>query len=172
VLLVVWRWAGWPGFKWAVAACCAVGFAAILIGDFPRPTPAPAAHVLQARGHVTTIDHMEHLLSGSRTRGFDAAQPIDVVGVEFVPAGRSEPVVAIDLIDAGSVATLAPKAEVAVDYEAASPRTAHLHDATRTFPARNLRGIVIESALALGVLVAFVALANWLGNLWNRLLKR
>ncbi|HXA48754.1 MAG TPA: hypothetical protein VNV86_00550 [Candidatus Acidoferrum sp.] len=172
VLLTVWRWAGWPGFKWAVAVCCAVAIAALLFGDFPRPTPAPVANVLQARGHVTAIDHIDRLLAGNRTRGFDAAQSIEVVGVEFVPAGRSDSVLAVDLIDAGSLAALAPKAEVAVDYEAASPRTAHLRGATRTFPARNLRGMAIDSALALGILVGFLALATWLGKLWNRLVKR
>jgi hypothetical protein len=172
VLLIVWRWARWPGFKWAVAACCLAAFSALLFGDFPRPTPAPAANVLLAKGHVTTIHHIERLLAGSRTRGFDAAQPVDVVGVEFVPDGRSEPVLAIDLIDADSLATVAPKAEVAVDYEAASPRTAHVRGATRTFAARNLRGMAIDSALALGVMVAFLALATWFGKLWNRLLKR
>jgi hypothetical protein len=172
LLLIVWRWAGWPGFPWAVAVCCLAAFAALLFGDYPRPTLAPMADVLQVKGHVTAIDHIDRLLAGSRTRGFDAAQSIDVVGVEFVPAGRSDSVLAIDLIDAGSLATVAPNAEVAVDYEAASPRTAHLHGASRTFAARNLRGVAVDSAAAVAVVVALLALASWFGGLWNRLLKR
>ena len=55
-----------------------------------------------------------------------ADQPVDVVSVEFVPEGRTEPVMAVDLIDRGSVSGLKEKAGVNVDYEAASPRIAYL----------------------------------------------
>jgi hypothetical protein len=172
LLLIVWRWAQWPGFGWAVAACGLVAFAALMFGDFPRPTPAPTADVRQARGRVTEAGRIDRLLEGERTRGFDAAQPIEVVGIEFVPAGRSEPVLAVDLIDAGSLAQLTPNAEVAIDYEAASPRTAHLRGATRDFAGRNFRGMAIDSAVVVGVIVALLALAKWLDGMWKRLLKR
>ena len=172
VLLFVWRLAGWPFFGWAVAVCCVAAFAALLLNDFPRATPAPVADVRQATGRVTGVSQIDRIFEGRRSRGMDTEQPIQVVGVEFVPAGRTEPVLAVDLIDSGSVPGLKTNAELAIDYEAASPRTAHIRSATRSFPARNLRGIAIESALGLGIIVGFLAIANWIGRALNRLLLR
>jgi hypothetical protein len=170
LLLIIWRVAGWPRFGWAVAVCCMVGFAAVMIDDFPTTTPAPANDVRQATAHVATIDLVDRLFNGTRSRGFDAAQPIQYVAVEFVPAGRTETVMAIDAIDAGSMPAIKPDAQVAVDYEAATPRTAHIRAATRTFPARNLRGIGFEIAACIAVVVGILLFANWLGGAWKRLL--
>ncbi len=172
LLLVVWRFARWPFFGWAVAVCCVIAFAVLLAGQFPRPTPAPAGDVRQATGRVTGISVIDHIFEGSRTRGILADEPIQIVGVEFVPAGRTEPVLAVDLVDAGSIPALKTDALLAIDYEAASPRTAHIHAATRTFAARNLRGMALEGLLGLAVIVALLALANWIGRAWTRLLVR
>jgi hypothetical protein len=102
----------------------------------------------------------------------DAAQPIEVVGIEFVPEGRAESVLAVDLIDSGSIAGLKVNAPVDVEYEGASPRTAYLRWATRTFLSRNLRGIVVDGALYLGVLVGCLMGAHFVGRAWTRMLAR
>jgi len=172
LLLLVWRLAGWPRFGWAVAVCAFVGLAVLMISEFPRPTPAPAGEVRQATGQVTNIGLIENLYSGNRSRGFIADQPIQVVSVEFVPAGRNDPVMAIDAIDAGSLPDLKHRQQVVVDYQADEPRTAYIHGATRDFPSRNLRGIAFEIAASLAVLILGVLLLGWLGRGWKRLVAR
>jgi hypothetical protein len=172
LLLVVWRLAGWPRFGWAVGVCALVGLTVLLISEFPRPTPAPVEDVRQATGRVTNIRLIDNLYSGNRTRGFIADQPIQIVSVEFVPAGRTDPVMAIDAIDAGSIPSLQERAQVTVDYEAAHPRTAYLRAATRAFPSRNLRGIGFEIVASLAVLIIGLLLLSWLGRAWKRLVAR
>jgi hypothetical protein len=172
ILLWTWRRAHMPGFGWAVGACVVVGIAALFFYDFPRPTPAPAVEVRSASGKVKSIDRINRLFAGSRSRGMDAAQPIEVVGIEFVPEGRTESVLAVDLIDSGSIAGLKVNAPVDVEYEGASPRTAYLRSGTRTFLSRNLWGMVVDSALYLGVLVGCLMGAHFVGRAWTRMLAR
>src|SRR5262245_15637573 len=129
----------------------------------------PNTNVRLASGRVVYLATIERMFSGKRSRGVVADQPVEVVGIEFVPAGRTEPVVAADLIDAGTVPGLKRDAVLAVDYEAASPRTAHLRAATRDFPSRNLRGMLTGAILAVAILAGFLAIARWLGRAWKRL---
>ena len=139
ILLIIWRRAQWAGFWWALGICCAVGFAALLIQDFPTPTPPPATDIRQGSGRIASIGRIDRLINGNRSRGFDANQPVDVVAVEFVPAGRTEPVVAVDLVDSGSIPGLKQDSVVAIQYEAQSPRTAYIQTATRRFVSRTSR---------------------------------
>jgi len=84
--------------------------------------------------------------------------PYQVVQLRFVPAGAADSVIAVDEVDAGSVPSLAPGAEVRVRYQSAAPREAMLVDGTRTFrqrnrfhflfPALGLSGISVAMGLA------------------------
>ena len=159
VLLLLWRIAHVPGFTWAVAACILSGVIALIIADFPRPMPAPAAQVRRATGQVKSIQRITRLFDGRRSRGIDAEQPIQVVGVEFVPEGRTEAVLAVDLIDAKSVPGLHEKGSVGLTYESASPRTAYVDGATRNFVSRNIRGMGMQGVAV--VLVGVVFFAVW-----------
>src|SRR5713226_10677824 len=78
ILLFIWRRAGWVGFWWAVGLCVVVALGALLNYDFPRPTPRPVRDLHQGSGRVASIERIDRLFNGTRTRGFDAAQPIDV----------------------------------------------------------------------------------------------
>jgi hypothetical protein len=163
-LLVLWRWLRWPGFAWAVGAGLVVFLALILNSEFPRPTRGPHDAVRRASGRVTSVGHIDYLFSGPKTRGIDAAQPIDVVGVEFVPAGRSDAVLAIDLLDRGSIAGLAEGSPMTVEYEEAAPRTARVQGGTRRFAEKNFNGAILGFAAGAGVLVGSVLLMTWIGN--------
>ena len=89
-----------------------------------------------------------------------ADQPIDVVGVEFIPEGRTEPVVAVDLIDRGSVPGLKEGSTAPIRYESESPRTAYLDGATRTFPSRNIPRSHCARRTVVGVLLGVLAVGN------------
>jgi hypothetical protein len=169
ILLVLWRVARWPGFVWAFGIVFFSVATSLFLLDFPRPTPRPAVNVRQASGTVKSIDQIDRLFSGAHTKGLDADQPVAVVGVEFVPAGRTEAVLAVDLIDAGSIPGLKEKSAVGIDYEAGHPRTAYLQNASRHFVSRNIAGIVIQGVACLMVLIVFYAVVYFFHRAFNRL---
>jgi hypothetical protein len=163
LILWLWRLSRLPGWAWATGAVVAFAIGWSFFSDFPHPTPPPRVQVQQATGRVKTIDQITHLFRTNRDRGIDTNQPIDVVGVEFIPARQTESVLAVDLIDSGSHPGLAPGATVALNYEASNPRIAHLQKGTRTFLQSNFLG-TIEYALIYLVLVAifwFAIPAAW-----------
>jgi hypothetical protein len=170
LLLVLWRLSRLPGFPWAVAACVLGVVALLLASEFPRPGAAPAAEVRRGAGQVKSVGRIYRLFSGSRTRGEIASQPVSVVGVEFLPEGRLEPVLAVDLIDEGSL-PLHPGAAVSLEYELRAPRTAYLLGATRAFPRRNLNGLALVGGFYVALLLGVVFGAHYLGRAWKRLLK-
>jgi len=172
MMLLVLRLTRSPLFKWALGVSIASGIGLMLFYDFPRPTPAPRIAVRRASGRVKSIHDITKLLNGSKSRGFIASQPVDVVGVEFVPEGRRDAVVAVDLIDTGSVPGLVEGSTVGVQYEANQPRVAYIERARRDFAARNLTGIAEECILSLGVLAALYFGAQWIGKAFTRMVAK
>jgi hypothetical protein len=172
IVLVAWRRLRLPGFYVAVAAGVVVLLAGILYSEFPRPTPEPRIGVRTATGRVAAVRRINRLFGGSRTRGMDAAQPIDVVSVEFTSAPGAEPVLAVDLLDAMPDDTWKVGAPAVVQYEAASPRTARLEAGTRRFAEINLQGAISAGALGLGVFLAIVALLALAGRVMKVSLRR
>lgn len=171
LVLILWRWMRVPYFPWAVGACVLSALAVSFIAGFPTPMPPPQHAVQTASGIVKRLDRWEWIFRDNHSRGFQADQPIQIVGVQFVPDGKVEPVVAVDLIDDGSLPGLKEQASVTVDYEAASPRVAYLRGATRDFARRNLRGMIVESLAALVTVVALIAFAKLLGAGYRKLVR-
>lgn len=172
MLLWVWRRLRLPGSGWAMGAAIAGGIIALLFYDFPRPTPAPAGELRVASGMVKSLQRIDMLMSARRSRGVEAHQPVDVVGVEFVPQGFSDAVMAVDLVDRGSIRGLAEGATVDVEYEAAEPRSAWLRSATRTFPRRNLIGLGEDAMLYIGLLFACLLAWLFIGKAFTRRVSR
>jgi hypothetical protein len=170
LLLILWRLSRLPGFPWAALACVLGVVALLLISEFPLPAAAPATAVRRGAGQVKSVARIYRLFSGSRSRGEIASQPVSVVGVEFVPEGRLEPVLAVDLIDEGSLA-LKQGATLSVEYELTAPRTAYLVGATRNFPRRNLSGLVLVCSFYVALLLGVAFGAHYLGGAGKRLLK-
>jgi hypothetical protein len=102
----------------------------------------------------------------------EADQPVSVVGVEFVPDGSADTVLAVDLIDEGSRPGLKQDSPIGIEYESRSPRTAYIQGATRTFVGRNIRGIAGDAVLCLLVIAGMFAASQFLGRAYNRLLTR
>jgi hypothetical protein len=161
---------GW--FAWAAGIAVVGGLAFMLLQDFPRPTPPPVVEVRHGNGHVTSLGLIDKLFEGAHERGIVADQPVDVVAIEFVPEGRTDPVVAVDLIDHGSVPGLQERSTVTFEYEDRSPRTAYIDHATRTFPKRNFSGIVLWGVLSLAALIGLIAVWQWISKAFNRLIAR
>jgi hypothetical protein len=168
-LLVTWRITRWKPLAWAGGIGIAAAIGLLLLQGFPRPMPAPTVSVRRGVGQVASIQRIDKLFNGSRSRGVIAEQPVDVLAVQFVPDGRTEPVVAVDLIDRGSLPGLKEGSAVPVRYEAASPRTAWVEGATRTFPQRNLHGAVTDMVVYLGLMAAVLLLVNRIGQKFKRL---
>lgn len=171
-LLWVWRRSKLPGFAWVMGVCIVCGIVVMMFYDFPRSTPSPTRDVRVGSGRVKSIRRVDMLLSTSDSRGTEAHQPLDIVGVEFVPQGFRDSVLAVDLVDRGSIPGLAEGASVEVDYEAVRPRTAWLRGGTRTFPRRNLIGLGQDALLWTGVLIALALLWHFLGKGFKRVLSR
>jgi hypothetical protein len=172
VLLVLWRITRSSVLGWATVIGVAAGVGLLLLQGFPRPTVAPAVEVRHGSGRVTNVGRIEKLFSGARQRGVIADQPVDVVAVEFVPEGKTEAVVAVDLIDSGSVRGLKEESPVTLAYEAGSPRTARIDGATRLFPERNSKGLVVQGVLSVALLAGAIALWHWIGRAFRRLTAR
>jgi hypothetical protein len=170
-LFILWLITRWRPLAWATGTGAAVGLGLLLWYEFPRPTPVPSVDVRRGSAHVKSVHRIDKLFAGRRTRGIAADQPIDVVGLEFVPDGRTEPVVAVDLIDRGSVPGLKEQGTVAIQYETHFPRTAHIDGARRTFPERNFSGAVLQGVLSLAVLIGFVAVVQLVGKAFKRLAR-
>jgi hypothetical protein len=170
-LFVVWRITHWRPLAWATGIGVAAGLGLMLWQEFPRPTTAPSADVRRASARVKSVHRIDKLFAGRRTRGISANQPIDVLGVEFVPDGKTEPVVAVDVIDRGSVPGLKEQATVAIRYESGVPRTAYVDGATRTFPERNFSGAVLQGVLSLAVLAGGLILALGIGKVFRRVVS-
>ena len=170
--LLILRKSGSPLFKWVLGGAVLAGIGVLMIYDFPRPTPKPATDVRRTTATVKSVDRIDRVFEGKRSRGFVMDQPVDVVGLEFVPSPGVEPVVAVDLIDAGSISGLTIHSTVPIEYEAAVPRTARILPGTREFVSRNIRGMAAECALTLAVLIGFFAAAQWIARAFNRLVAR
>jgi hypothetical protein len=161
-----------PIFNWALGVSVAAGIVLLLLYDFPRPTAAPVAAVQAATGTVTSIERITRIFDGTHSSGMDVDQPVQVVGVEFVPAGRSEPVLAVDLIDEGSIPGLREKSTVRVSYEATNPRKAHIQGAKRDFATRNILGMIVTGILCCALLAGLYFGAQWMGRAFDRLVAR
>ena len=170
ILLLSWRIMRLPFFSWLVAVCLLTAIVWSVVASFPQPTPMPTNDVKTATGTVKSVEYWKQLFRSSQNHStirWMADQPIAVVGVEFVPEGRQEPVVAVDLIEEGSVSGLAERARVSVDYEGRTPRVAHVQGARRQFARKNLSGLLEQ-----GAEMALVVLVLWSGaHLFRRLIR-
>src|SRR3954447_19180817 len=103
LILFLWRVFRVPYFAWVLFACALLAIGISYVSEFPNPMPAPEHNVRTAKGTVKSLENWKWLFSGTRRKGVRADQPIEIASVQFVPEGRTQPVVAVDLIDAGSV---------------------------------------------------------------------
>ncbi|HWQ12562.1 MAG TPA: hypothetical protein VNL77_07180 [Roseiflexaceae bacterium] len=146
----VWR-RGWLAVLFFVML---IGGALYVVSNPPPPAPPGPQHVTSAT--VRETHTIERVLGGRRSRGFnEAIQPYVIIELVFVPQGAADPVVAVDLVDEGSVPGLEKGADLPIRYSAADPRWARIEGAARTYAWKNLQGYGV---IALVVLVLVVVL--------------
>jgi hypothetical protein len=121
------------------------------------PAPAPPGEMLAGNATVRDLKRIERVWGGRRTSAEDAVQPFMVVELEFVPTGRVDPVVAVDMVDDSSVRALERGVDVPIHYSAADPRWAQLDNAARTYYWKNLRTFGI-----IGLIIFVLLLFGWL----------
>ena len=143
-----------------MAACFVVAVGAGWMSyQNPRPVPesaVDASAVARVVG-VQRIDRTLFSFDNTTEHSSDAlAQPFDVVEVEFTPAALGQPVHGTDAVDSGSVRGLDVGAPLAIRYATANARTVRIVGGTRTFRARNARGMLEQVAILGGMLLVLV----------------
>ncbi|MCC6629982.1 MAG: hypothetical protein IT340_21605 [Chloroflexi bacterium] len=149
------------------AIAVGVGIFGLLTWLFPPWEPEPTGPLQTATAEVRNVRSITRSVFSGRTR-WDAPQPWELVELTFVPAGRDQPVVAVDGVDRGSVAGLTAGARLSVTYPAAAPRSARLVGAARTYRWQEWLGLA-ETVLLIGAVLGGLWL---LGKLWGRLWHR
>jgi hypothetical protein len=159
-----------------LGAIVALGVPTLLVYREWRAAEDLAAKPLRAEATVREVTHITRIdplpcrrRCGNRTE-FDVPQQYDIVQMAFTPQGGRDVVIAVDAVDAGSVA-INREGALPIAYAAADPRAAQIMGATHTHHWKNLTGFV---GVQLGLLVALVLLLLLLGALgrfFGRLLR-
>jgi hypothetical protein len=152
-LALLWAWSKWRRGWLAAAIFGLMAGGALYLGSGWQP-PAPGGPLLPGSAEIRATHQVTRIWESRRSSGEQAVQPYTIVELAFVPQGAADPVVAVDLVDAGSVPALEKGASVPISYSARDPRRAHIDGATRTYSWKNLRSFGLI-ALIVGVLLVF-----------------
>ena len=155
----------WVAARMGTVPVLAVGLlwlaAAVPLFFQPRLIALPAGAEATAQVQWTSL--VDRTSRGTRRRQRASRSlrklpaPYQVVQLRFLPAGRTDSVLAADAVDSGSVPGLAHLAMLRVRYDPRAPREARLVQGTRTFPEKNRYHNLVPVLFAVGVGV-FMAL--------------
>ena len=155
-LLLLWIWSKWRN-GWLALVLFVYMFVGVLYAESGWPGPAPSGPSATSIATVQAVHQVTRIWETRRRSGEEAAQPYSIVELAFVPEGRTDPVVAVDLVDAKSVPGLEKGGTVPISYSVRDPRSAQVDGATRTYYWKNLRGIGL-----IGLGVGVLLLLGWL----------
>lgn len=147
----------------------------ILYWRVPHPDPWPPGSRQASTAIVRQSKVVNQIWRGpdvgpSREGGESIGHPFQVLDLEFTPIGGSEPVHAVDRIDAASVPAITAGARVSVTYSTANPRAARMVGATRTYDrAAWLYLTTLASAFALVITFVAVPIADRIKRFTDRL---
>jgi hypothetical protein len=139
-----------PGARWALGVVVCVGVIWLLMPTLPITV---SGKLVPATATVKDLHTFTQLLETSKSEGIPALTPYALVVLQFVPAGRHEPVLAADMIDIASHKGLAVGQSVAIEYEAEHPRRANIQHATRLYYWTNVEGAFFMAVMSVGFLV-------------------
>lgn len=163
-LAVLWRKAHINAAGWLLIPYVPFVFCALMM---PRAEPGPAAPKRTARATVNQLTEVTEILATSESSGVEATQPYQIVELQFVPEGRTEPVIGVDKIDSGSIPGLTKGKVVDIDYQADRPRTVLMRGGTRTFPQKAYEAVAKNAGVYLLLLGALALLAYLFDSFWK-----
>lgn len=170
-ILFVWRVLPNRRAGWLLVLAPWFVFVFVGYGLTPRAEPAPS-QPRPAKAVVRSISTIEYLITEGGLDGpleMALIHPYQLVQLEFTPAGATVPVVALDAVDLNSIANLAPKEIVDIDYDAANPRIARIHGGTRNFPKQTLLDEMLVCGGCVGLGVALFILIRLRLLIYRRL---
>jgi hypothetical protein len=158
-LFWIWRGNRGEGLGWALL-CSTALTAAALYYRVPWPSPPPSGPQGHATAVVRAVRSVDQIWaswspSGESTGGQNIRRPFQMVDLEFVPAGRTESVHALDRVDLDSVPGLRPTMTVPVTYPLADPRAGRMSVGTRHYGGQ-IFAYLLALTYGLGAVVAFV----------------
>ena len=169
-IMFVWRLLPNRRAGWLLVLVPWFVFVFVVYGLTPRAEPAPTLP-RPAKAVVRSISTIEYLLPDDLESHAEMGliHPYQLVQLEFTPASTTVPVVALDAIDLNSIANLAPKQILDIDYDAADPRIARIHGGTRNFPKQTLLDEMLVCGGCMGLGVALFILIRLRLLIYRRL---
>jgi hypothetical protein len=155
-LAILWQKAHLTVAAWLLIPYVIFGLTVLLM---PRSLPAPAGSVRTTFATINDVHEITEILETDESSGISAIQPYQIVETRFVPEGRIEPVLGVDMIDSGSVPAVVKGAVIAIDYQADNPRILRIQGASRTFPEKAYAAVLKEGGeyvLIFGGLIAIL----------------
>ena len=131
----------------------------------PLSDRVPKGRVLNAEARVLQIVKVD-TVAEAEGDSFPTIQNYLMVGFEFTPSGRSEPVKSFDRIDEGSLAGLANQGKVAIVYQADRPRWAQIEGGRRTYWWKNPFFFAPYAGLLIAALLIYRFVLRPLWKLW------
>lgn len=140
----------------------------------PAPTGPTAATIAKVR-YVHRIERILTTETGNRrSTPLQLIRPMELVELEFVPEGRTEPVVATDKITADTLPGLKQGGRVEITYQKDRPRVARMNGGKRDYGWTNLATVVMPWTLGflfvfgggavLAVLIAVIGKLTGIGR--------
>jgi hypothetical protein len=157
-LALLWVWSKWRR-GWLALLLFLLMFGGMLYIGSGWPPPQPDGALVAGSAAVRAAHQVTRVWESRRSPGEEATQPYTIVELSFVPQGAGDAVVAVDMVDAGSVPALEKGVDVPIHYSARDPRWAQIDGAARTYYWKNLRGFGLIGLVLLGLV-----LLGWLAG--------
>jgi hypothetical protein len=169
LLIALWRKAHIKAAGWLLLAAVPL---ALVYHSMPTEETAPAGEQRTARANVKSVSEFTQILETSESPGVETRQPFQIVELQFVPEGRTDPVIGVDKIDSGSIRDLAQGSVVPIRYQVDSPRILRITGATRTFPREAQISVARDAGEWLVGIVILLGVCKLFDSVWKGVLAR
>lgn len=179
-------WVGWQFFRNKVGCAMLILVALVIFvtpfvfklidwqnSENPNRTPLRATGVVTAVHRVTEIDPMpgDHKDGSEWETKIEAVQPYDIVVARYTPVGHEDPVLGVDAIDVGSQ-VITPAMSIDLAYAATDPRAVRIVHGAHSHHWKNPVEWLKQQALAVFMILAFLAVLNGLGRSLKHFLRQ
>ena len=135
----------------------------VFYGICPHTEPMPL-QPRPVRAEVKQVAMVKTLVeSNTGSRGSEPitlVHPYQLVEMQYTPQGSSDPVMAVDAIDPGSIPNLKPGQVLTINYDAGNPRVASIPGATRMFREQAIQQLGLEYLILVAVFLGLLLFAR------------